>query len=163
MVSDPKAKWYVPLPRNNNAVKREKIRSISPFRVAIFGTFPYTVNFLISGLFITLYQAVERLLIYQEDDQGSSGMSASASARCILFHELCPALYAIMSDGLKPEVITSFGRMKTTVWSVIEALTRQGPSSAQSTCDLVMLLNSKFAASGEDERKFAGFVAGLLK
>ncbi|XP_059082222.1 uncharacterized protein LOC131879802 isoform X2 [Tigriopus californicus] len=114
------------------------------------------------GLFITLYQAVERLLIYQEDEQGSSGMSASASARCILFHELCPALYAIMSDGLKAEVITSFGRMKTTVWSVIEALTRQGPSSAQSTCDLVMLLNSKFAASGEDERKFAGFVAGLL-
>eukprot|EP00095_Tigriopus_kingsejongensis_P007243 maker-scaffold435_size171904-snap-gene-0.29 protein:Tk07243 transcript:maker-scaffold435_size171904-snap-gene-0.29-mRNA-1 annotation:"hypothetical protein KGM_08503" len=113
------------------------------------------------GLFITLYQAVERLLMYQEDP-GTSGMSPSTSARCILFHELCPALYAIMSDGLKNEVITSFGRMKTTVWSVIEALTRQGQAAAQSTCDLVMLLNTKFAATGEDERKFAGFVAGLL-
>ena len=32
-----------------------------------------------------------------------------------------------------------------------------------STCDLVMLLNSRFDAAGEDERKFAGFVVGLLK
>ena len=29
--------------------------------------------------------------------------------------------------------------------------------------DLVMLLNARFAARGEDERKFAGFVAGMLK
>ena len=122
------------------------------------------LSFLIAGLFIALYQAVERLLMYQEEaDLSSSGLSASTSAKVILFHELCPALYALMEDGLKGEVITSFGKMETSVWRVIEAVIRQGPSSAQATCDLVMLLNTKFAASGEDERKFAGFVAGLLK
>ena len=116
---------------------------------------------------MNLYSAVERLLLYQDGDPSSSSstqqLSSAASARCILFHELCPALYAILEDGLKPEVITSFGRMRTSVWRVVEALTRQGPSAAQTTCDLVMLLNTRFEAQGEDERKFAGFVAGLLK
>ena len=88
---------------------------------------------------------------------------AATSAKYVLFHELCPALHGILTDGLKPEVITSFGRMKTSAWRVIEALTRQGgPISTTSTCDLVMLLNSKFDVD-DDERKFAGFIAGLLK
>ena len=69
-----------------------------------------------------------------------------------------------MEDGLKPEVITSFGRMQTSVWRVVEAVTRQGgPNAGTTVCDLVMLLNTKFAANGEDHRKFAGFVAGLIK
>ena len=71
---------------------------------------------------------------------------------------------AIMRDGLKPEVITSFGRMQTNVWRLIEALTRQGQGGGgAATSDLVMLLNAKFAAAGEDHRKFSGFIAGLLK
>ncbi len=42
--------------------------------------------------------------------------------------------------------------------------TRQGgPNAGTTVCDLVMLLNTKFAANGEDHRKFAGFVAGLIK
>ena len=114
----------------------------------------------ISGLFVSLYSAVERLLMYQDD----GGLAATTSARFVLFHELCPALHAIMEDGLKPEVITSFGRMPTSAWRVVEAVTRQGgPSAGTTVCDLVMLLNTKFAASGEDHRKFAGFIAGLLK
>ena len=114
---------------------------------------------------MALYSAVERLPLYHDEDvsSGTSSASCGANARCVLFHELCPALHAIMTDGLKPEVITSFGRMPTSVWRVVEALTRQGPSSAQATCDLVMMVNGKFAAHGEDERKFAGFIAGLLK
>ena len=113
----------------------------------------------ISGLFVNLYSAVERLLMYQDDT------ASETSVRYILFHELCPALSAIMRDGLKTEVITSFGRMKTNVWRVIEAVIRQGPSfgGGAATSDLVMLLNAKFPASGDDHRKFAGFVAGLLK
>ena len=43
-------------------------------------------------------------------------------SRCILLHEFCPALHTILEDGLKEEVITSFGRMKTSVWRVIEAV-----------------------------------------
>ncbi len=98
--------------------------------------------------------------MYQDDPAASA-----ISAKYVLFHELCPALMAIMKDGLKPEVITSFGRMQTSVWRVIEAIVRSGPlfGGGAATSDLVMLLNAKFAASGEDHRKFAGFVAGLLK
>ena len=96
-------------------------------------------------------------------DEASS--ASETSVRYILFHELCPALMSVMRDGLKPEVITSFGRMQTSVWRLIEALTRQGPSmgGGTATSDLVMLLNAKFAAAGEDHRKFAGFITGLLK
>ena len=112
---------------------------------------------------MALYSSVERLQMYHEAPSSPSSASSAASARCVLFHELCPALHALMADGLKPEVITPFGRMPTTVWRLVEAVTRQGPSAATSTCDLVMLLNARFAATGEDERKFAGFVAGLLK
>lgn len=124
---------------------------------------PQGINFDLThkrGLFVNLYSAVERLLMYQED---SSAVS-NTSVKYILFHELCPALTAIMRDGLKPEVITSFGRMQTSVWRLVEALTRQGPSigAGTATSDLVMLLNAKFAAAGEDHRKFSGFIAGLL-
>ena len=114
------------------------------------------------GLFVNLYSAVERVLMYQDE----AGSASDTSVRYILFHELCPALMSIMRDGLKAEVITSFGRMQTSVWRLVEALTRQGPSMGgvgTATSDLVMLLNAKFAATGEDHRKFAGFIAGLLK
>ncbi len=100
--------------------------------------------------------------MYYQDAETPSTPAAS-NARYVLFQEFCPALHAILADGLKAEVITSFGRMRASVWRVIEALTRQGgPISTTSTCDLVMLLNAKFEV-GDDERKFAGFVAGLLK
>ena len=51
------------------------------------------------GLFVSLYAAVERLLLYQ--DQSNPSYSAKAACRCILLHEFCPALHAIMEDGLK--------------------------------------------------------------
>ena len=69
-----------------------------------------------------MYTAIERLLACA--DESESG-SESALARCVLLRDLCPALHAIMSDGMKPEVITSFGRMPTSVWQVVEAVTRQ--------------------------------------
>ena len=159
-----------------------------------------------AGLFVSLYSAVERLVVYQ--DQGSK-----AASRCILLHEFCPALHSLLEDGLKvgtflynyygilsygyfprddknsgelkvspimiyhnlssflrsclslvvvqEEVITSFGRMKTSVWRVLEAVIQGGPAQ-RNTCDLVMLLNTKFS-SEEDFKKFSGFVIGLLK
>jgi hypothetical protein len=87
-------------------------------------------------------------------------MSSSVTARLILFQEVCPALHAILEDGLKPEVITSFGRMTTSAWRVVEAVTRQTTAVA-ANFDLVMMLNAKFA--NDEHRKFAGFVVGLLK
>ena len=43
---------------------------------------------------MSLYSAVERLVLYQ--DQGSK-----AASRCILLHEFCPALHSLLEDGLK--------------------------------------------------------------
>merc|ERR1719394_2016840 len=121
----------------------------------------HSVNFDLThkrGLFVSLYAAVERLLLYQ--DQASATYSTSAACRCILLHEFCPALHTILEDGLKEEVITSFGRMKTSVWREIEAVMQAGPTQTN-TCDLVMLLNTKFS-SEENFKKFSGFVIGLL-
>merc|ERR1711963_637335 len=50
--------------------------------------------------------------------------------------------------------------MKTSVWRLIEAVIQAGPAQ-RNTCDLVMLLNTKFS-SEEDFKKFSGFVIGLL-
>eukprot|EP00096_Caligus_rogercresseyi_P001788 TRINITY_DN1302_c1_g1_i2.p1 TRINITY_DN1302_c1_g1~~TRINITY_DN1302_c1_g1_i2.p1 ORF type:complete len:608 (-),score=215.55 TRINITY_DN1302_c1_g1_i2:2539-4362(-) len=58
-------------------------------------------------LFVTLYSSVERLLM--------SSDSSEAETRCILLHEFCPALHSIMRDGLKPEVITPFCRMSSSL------------------------------------------------
>ena len=75
-------------------------------------------------------------------------------------------------------MITSFGRMPTSVWTLVESVVRGGSGAGLmgdsllgvggagaggNVADLVMLLNARFAARGEDERKFAGFVAGMLK
>ena len=76
-----------------------------------------------SALFVTLYTAIERLLSCA--DEADSSTSESVLSRCVLLRDLCPALHGIMADGLKPEVITSFGRMPTSVWRVVEAVTRQ--------------------------------------
>ena len=51
--------------------------------------------------------------------------------------------------------------MKSSVWRLIEAVIQAGPAQ-RNTCDLVMLLNTKFS-SEEDFKKFSGFVIGLLK
>merc|ERR1719189_1581140 len=132
-----------------------------PFQTNLCVGQQQSVNFDLThkrGLFVSLYAAVERLLLYQ--DQSNPSYSAKAACRCILLHEFCPALHAIMEDGLKEEVITSFGRMKTSVWRMLEAVMQQGPAQ-RNTCDLVMMLNTKFS-SEEDFKKFSGFVIGLL-
>jgi len=140
-----------------------KIRAMPaeyPFQ-ANLGLPQSSVNFDLThkrGLFVSLYSAVERLLLYQ--DQTNPAYSSKAACRCILLHEFCPALHRLLEDGLKEEVITSFGRMKTSVWRLIEAVIQAGPAQ-RNTCDLVMLLNTKFS-SEEDFKKFSGFVIGLL-
>ena len=57
-----------------------------------------------AGLFVSLYSAVERLLLYQ--DQSGPAHSAAA-CRCILLHELCPALHTLLEDGLKVATLAS--------------------------------------------------------
>ena len=80
----------------------------------------------------------------------------------MIYHNLSSFLRSCLSlVVVQEEVITSFGRMKTSVWRVLEAVIQGGPAQ-RNTCDLVMLLNTKFS-SEEDFKKFSGFVIGLLK
>lgn len=53
-----------------------------------------------AGLFVSLYAAVERLLLYQDG-------SAPGASRCILLHEFCPALHTLLEDGLKVRITTT--------------------------------------------------------
>jgi len=149
--------------RSTSKVSTSRIRAMPaeyPFQANL--SMPQSsVNFDLThkrGLFVSLYSAVERLLLYQ--DSTNPAYSSKAACRCILLHEFCPALHRLLEDGIKEEVITSFGRMKTSVWRLIEAVIQAGPAQ-RNTCDLVMLLNTKFS-SEEDFKKFSGFVIGLL-
>ncbi|XP_030920202.1 RUN and SH3 domain-containing protein 1 [Geospiza fortis] len=79
----------------------------------------------------------------------------------LLLHTLCPALYALVEDGLKPfqkDVIT--GQRKNSPWSVVEASVKTGPStrSLHSLCWHVAGL----APLSSSRQKFHAFILGLL-
>ncbi|NWZ86503.1 FPPS synthase, partial [Poecile atricapillus] len=81
----------------------------------------------------------------------------------LLLHTLCPALYALVEDGLKPfqkDVIT--GQRKNSPWSVVEASvkTGEGPNtrSLHSLCWHVAGL----APLSSTRQKFHAFILGLL-
>jgi len=44
----------------------------------------------------------------------------SPEAGHLILKHICPAVYAILLDGLKPHVRTLFGKMKNSVWKVVE-------------------------------------------
>lgn len=78
----------------------------------------------------------------------------------IALSSLCPAIYAVLSDGLKPNLETSFGPICNSVWQVVEASAQQGPLT-KALNDLVMRINSEDAIT-EGLVKFNAFVFGLL-
>ncbi|XP_045478169.1 uncharacterized protein LOC123683260 isoform X2 [Harmonia axyridis] len=89
---------------------------------------------------------------------GDSSLNPTC-AKLALTH-LCPALYAVLSDGLKPNLETSFGAMNNSVWQVVEASAKQGPLT-KALNELVMRINSEDAIT-EGLVKFNTFVFGLL-
>ncbi|KAK5650643.1 hypothetical protein RI129_001672 [Pyrocoelia pectoralis] len=82
-----------------------------------------------------------------------------ACAKIALTH-LCPAIYAVLSDGLKANLETSFGPICNSVWQVVEASAQQGPLT-KALNDLVMRINSEDAIT-EGLVKFNAFMFGLL-
>lgn len=44
----------------------------------------------------------------------------------VVLDVLCPALYALFSENLKPVLETSFGSVNNSVWQLIEASSKQG-------------------------------------
>ncbi len=51
----------------------------------------------------------------------------------LVLKHLCPAIYALVQDGLNPHVRSLFGKMKNSVWRVVEASAEAGESGARIT------------------------------
>ncbi|XP_067013315.2 serine-rich adhesin for platelets [Anabrus simplex] len=78
----------------------------------------------------------------------------------LALNKLCPALYAVLSDGLRPSLDTAFGSIHNSVWQVVEASAQQGLMT-KALNDLVLRINSEDVLT-EGLMKFNAFVFGLL-
>uniref|UniRef100_A0A8V5GZI8 Uncharacterized protein n=1 Tax=Melopsittacus undulatus TaxID=13146 RepID=A0A8V5GZI8_MELUD len=89
------------------------------------------------ALLVAISAAVDKVIAHfssarnlvQKAQLGDSRLSPDVGY--LLLHTLCPALYALVEDGLKPfqkDVIT--GQRRNSPWSVVEASVRTGPCGA---------------------------------
>ncbi|XP_074785253.1 AP-4 complex accessory subunit RUSC1 isoform X2 [Athene noctua] len=119
------------------------------------------------ALLIAVSAAVDKIIAHfsaarnlvQKAQLGDSRLSPDVGY--LLLHTLCPALYALVEDGLKPfqkDVIT--GQRKNSPWSVVEASVKTGPNtrSLHSLCWHVAGL----APLSSTRQKFHAFILGLL-
>ncbi|ERL95179.1 hypothetical protein D910_12448 [Dendroctonus ponderosae] len=92
--------------------------------------------------------AVEQVMKYfspasnQQELNALGDSSVNPASAKLALSTLCPALYAVLSDGLKPCLETSFGAINNSVWQVVEASSQQGPLT-KALNDLVMRINSE--------------------
>lgn len=118
------------------------------------------------SLISAVTDAVEQLINHfssasnQNDLNTLGDSSLNPACAKLALSTICPALYAILSDGLKPSLETSFGAIPNSVWQVVEASAQQGPLT-KALNELVMRINSEDAIS-EGVVKFNAFVFGLL-
>ncbi|XP_011646795.1 uncharacterized protein LOC105433279 isoform X2 [Pogonomyrmex barbatus] len=107
-------------------------------------------------------KAVDLLLKYWNADSNHSRPNYNERNECaqICLSNLCPALYAIMSDGLKPHLNSTFGPITNSVWQVVEASSQQGPLT-KTLNELVQRINGEDVIT-EGMLKFHAFVFGLL-
>ncbi|XP_009472207.1 PREDICTED: RUN and SH3 domain-containing protein 1 [Nipponia nippon] len=119
------------------------------------------------ALLIAVSTAVDKIIAHfstarnlvQKAQLGDSRLNPDVGY--LLLHTLCPALYALVEDGLKPfqkDVIT--GQRKNSPWSVVEASVKTGPNtrSLHSLCWHVAGL----APLNSTRQKFHAFILGLL-
>ncbi|XP_060541482.1 AP-4 complex accessory subunit RUSC1-like isoform X3 [Pantherophis guttatus] len=79
----------------------------------------------------------------------------------LILNTLCPALHALVGDGLKPfqkDVIT--GHRPSSPWSVIEASARPGPHTRSFTA--LYWRVSRLAPLRSNHQRFHAFILGLL-
>lgn len=100
------------------------------------------------ALIAGVIDAVEKISGYfasaaTQSDLAALGDSAlhPACAKLVL-STLCPAIYAVLSNGLKPNLETSFGPISNSVWQVVEASAQQGPLT-KALNELVMRINGE--------------------
>ncbi|XP_043784969.1 uncharacterized protein LOC122710860 isoform X3 [Apis laboriosa] len=107
-------------------------------------------------------KAVDLLLKYwnSESIHGRQNYNDKNECAQICVSNLCPALYAIMSDGLKSHLNSTFGPITNSVWQVVEASSQQGPVT-KTLNELVQKINGEDVIT-EGMLKFHAFVFGLL-
>ncbi|KAM5129488.1 AP-4 complex accessory subunit RUSC1 [Mantella aurantiaca] len=77
----------------------------------------------------------------------------------LILHHLCPSLFSLLGDGLKPfqkDVI--IGRRRLSPWNLVEASTKSGHDSLH-----ILFYNvSRFQQLRDPQRRFNAFIFGLL-
>ncbi|XP_048785269.1 AP-4 complex accessory subunit RUSC1 [Lagopus muta] len=119
------------------------------------------------ALLIAVSTAVDKVIAHfssarnlvQKAQLGDSWLSPDVGY--LLLHTLCPALYGLVEDGLKPfqkDVIT--GQRRNSPWSVVEASVKTGPN-ARSLHNLCWRV-AGLAPLSSTRQKFHAFILGLL-
>lgn len=111
----------------------------------------------------SIKKAAECLLAFWNAESTHIHPNYVAQTECaqLCISNLCPALYVIMSDGLKPHLSSTFGPIANSVWQVVEASSQQGPLT-KTLNELVQKINGEDVIT-EGMLKFNAFVFGLLK
>ena len=107
-------------------------------------------------------KAVDLLVKYWHAQPVQNTREYTDKSECaqLCVSNLCPALYAIMSDGLKGQLNSTFGPIANSVWQVVEASSQQGPLT-NTLNELVQKINGEDFIT-EGILKFHAFVFGLL-
>ncbi|XP_014214011.1 uncharacterized protein LOC106643406 isoform X3 [Copidosoma floridanum] len=107
-------------------------------------------------------KSVDALMNFWNSEPVRSRQGYNDKSECsqLCLGQLCPALYTIMSDGLKPHLGSTFGPIANSVWQVVEASSQQGPLT-KTLNDLVQKINGEDFIT-EGMLKFHAFVFGLL-
>ncbi|XP_017885520.1 uncharacterized protein LOC108628252 isoform X3 [Ceratina calcarata] len=113
-------------------------------------------------MILSANRAVDSLLKYWNSESGHNRQNYNDKNECaqICVSTLCPALYAVMLDGLKPHLNSTFGPITNSVWQVVEASSQQGPVT-KALNELVQKINGEDVIT-EGMLKFHAFVFGLL-
>ncbi|PBC29174.1 Iporin [Apis cerana cerana] len=113
-------------------------------------------------MILSANKAVDLLLKYWNSESIHNRQNYNDKNECaqICVSNLCPALYAIMSDGLKSHLNSTFGPITNSVWQVVEASSQQGPVT-KTLNELVQKINGEDVIT-EGMLKFHAFVFGLL-
>ncbi|KAI4495441.1 hypothetical protein M0802_008655 [Mischocyttarus mexicanus] len=107
-------------------------------------------------------KSVDLLLKYWNAEPTNGRQNYNDKNECaqLCLSNLCPALYAIMSDGLKTHLQSTFGPLANSVWQVVEASAQQGLLT-KTLNELVQKINGEDIIT-EGMLKFHAFVFGLL-
>jgi hypothetical protein len=92
----------------------------------------HNMELLFTELVTAVSDAVEQMICHFSAAQNQAHLSvlgdSSHTPACaqLALSKLCPALYAVLSDGLHPTLSTAFGSIQNSVWQVVEASAQQG-------------------------------------